>query len=251
MLREMIKDERFIRYIIRMFKAGVLAKGELQVSEEGVVKGSTCSPILVNVFSHYVIDEWFEQVVKSHCKGKVRLVRYCDDAVICCQYESDASRIKEALGRRLAKYNLEMNEEKTKMIDFRKVRGNKAALIFLGFTLYLGRSRKETIIPKLKTIGTRYRSKLKRVNEWARTIRNKMKLQEIWESFCSKLGGHINYYGVSQNLGRVRAFVYEAILIMFKWLNRRSQRKSFNWKSFLKYISRFSVPKVMIKCNLF
>ena len=117
-----------------MFKAGVLAEGELQVSEEGVVQGSCSSSVLANVFAHYVIDEWIERIVKPRCRGRVNLYRYCDDAVICCQYESDAIRIKTALVKRLAKYKLKLNEEKTKMVNFCKTSGNKAAFDFLGFT---------------------------------------------------------------------------------------------------------------------
>lgn len=251
MLREKIKDEKFMRYIIRMFKAGVLTEGELHVGEEGVVQGSCCSPVLANLFAHFVIDEWVEKTVKPRCKGNVRLFRYCDDAVMCCQYESDALRIKEALGKRLAKFKLKLNEEKTKMINFRKEVGNKAAFDFLGFTHYLGRSKKGRIIPKLKTIGKRLRTKLKRVNEWARNIRNKVKLRVIWERFCLKLKGHINYYGVSHNSKQISRFVYQATRIIFKWLNRRSQRKSFNWEEFAKYMEQFPLPQVKIYHKLF
>jgi RNA-directed DNA polymerase len=183
MLRKKIKDEKFMRYIIRMFKAGVLADGELTVSEEGVVQGSCCSPVLANVFAHYVIDEWVETIVKPRCAGQIWLCRYCDDAVICCQFEKDAQRVRDALRKRLAKYKLKLNEEKTKLVDYRKIKGTRAAFDFLGFTHYLGKSRKGFIIPKLKTIGKRMRTKLKRVNEWARTIRNRMTLEEIWDRF--------------------------------------------------------------------
>ena len=240
-----------MRYIIRMFKAGVLTNGELQISEEGVSQGSICSPILSNVFAHFVLDQWIERDVKPRCKGKIRLFRFCDDAVICCQLESDALRLKEALGKRLTKYKLKLNEEKTKMINFRKIAGNKASFDFLGFTHYLGRSQKGRIIPKLKTIGKRLRAKLKRVNEWARSIRSRLKLQDIWRLFCLKLRGHINYYGVSFNINQVQAFVYHATRIMFKWLNRRSQRKSFNWENFGKYMVRFPLPKVKVYHKLF
>ena len=251
MLREKIKDEKFMRYIIRMFKAGILTEGELRVSEEGVVQGSCASPVLANVFAHYAIDVWVEQIVKPHCKGNVRLFRYCDDAVICCQYENDALRVKEALRKRLTKYKLKLNEEKTKMINFRKKAGNKASFDFLGFTHYLGRSRKGRIIPKLKTIGKRLRTKLKRVNEWARNIRNRLKLKDIWKRFCLKLRGHINYYGVSHNAKQVLKFIYQAIRIMFKWLNRRSQRKSFNWEGFRKYMEHYPPPPVKVYHKLF
>lgn len=241
-LRERIKDEKFMRYIIRMFKAGVLAEGELQVSEEGVVQGSCNSPILANVFAHFVIDDWIEREVKPRCLGEVRLFRYCDDAVLCCQYEGDAVRIKAALVKRLAKFKLSLNEEKTKMINFQKKKGNKAAFDFLGFTYYLRRSHKGHTIPKLKTIGKRLRAKLKRVNEWARKIRNRVKLREIWYLFCAKLRGHINYYGVTFNSKRVEVFVHFAVKIMFKWLNRRSQKKSFNWEDFRKYVEKHPLP---------
>ena len=251
MLREKIKDEKFIRYIIRMFKAGVLANGELTVSEDGVVQGSMCSPVLANVFAHYVIDEWFEEVVKPHCRGEVRIFRFCDDAVICCQSENDARRIKEALGKRLAKYQLRMNEEKTKLVDFRKKAGNNTSFDFLGFTHYLGRSKKGVIIPKLKTIGKRLRSKLNKVKEWARTVKDKMELSEIWNRFRLKLRGHINYYGVSHNSRRVQTFVNRATRILFKWLNRRSQRKSFTWEKFNLYMEKFPLPKVKIYHSLF
>ena len=199
MLRTKIKDEKLMRYIIRMFKAGVLADGELMVSEEGVVQGSNCSPILANIFVHYVIDEWVETIVKPRCVGQIWLCRFCDDAVICCQFEEDAMRVKEALGKRLTKYKLKLNVEKTRLVNFRKTAKKSASFDFLGFTHYLGQSRNGIIIPKLKTIGKRMRTKLKRVNEWARTIRNKVKLEKIWKLFCLKLQGHINYYAMSHN----------------------------------------------------
>ena len=119
-LKEKIKDTKFMRYINRMFKAGVLSDGELMMSEEGVPQGSMCSPILANVFAHYAIDVWIEEMVKPNCKGNVRLFRYADDAMICCQYDEDAKRIREALGKRLEKFKLQLNEEKTKQYPFDK-----------------------------------------------------------------------------------------------------------------------------------
>ena len=251
MLRIKIKDEKLMRYIIRMFKAGILADGELTVSEEGVAQGSCCSPILANIFAHYVIDEWVAREVKPRCAGKITMYRYCDDAVICCQFEKDAKRVKEALGKRLDKYKVKLNEDKTKLVDFRKTPGKKASFDFLGFTHYLGRSKDGYIIPKLKTIGKRMRLKLKKVNEWARTIRSKMKLAEIWKLFCLKLRGHINYYGVSHNIGQVRVFILNAKRILFKWLNRRSQKKSFSWEKFQLYVDTHPLPMAKVYHKLF
>ena len=133
-IREKITDEKFIRYIIRMFKAGVLSEGELKIGDEGVPQGSICSPILANIHAHQAIDLWVEKIIQPFCKGKVKLFRYADDAIICCEKREDAIRIREALPKRLEKYKLTLNEEKTKMVDFSKAKVregyHKTPLIF-------------------------------------------------------------------------------------------------------------------------
>lgn len=254
-LREKIGDRRLMRYLHRMFKAGVLAEGELRVTDEGVPQGSICSPILANVFAHYVIDDWFESTVKAHCKGRVEMFRYCDDLVICCQFEHDANRIHKALKNRLEKYNLRLNEEKTKLVKFTKAsetqRSKSEVFHFLGFMFYWGLSRKGQVIPKLKTDSHRLRSKLKELNAWAKAVKNKYPLAMIWKTFCSKITGHTQYYGVSHNVASVMKYRYLAIRIMYKQLNRRSQKKSFNWEKFSMFIERFPVPKARVCHALF
>lgn len=255
MLREKIKDQRFIRYIIRMFKAGMLSGDELLVTDEGVPRGSICSPILANIYAHCVIDSWFHEVVKKHCRGRVELFRYADDAVICCGRHGDAERIKVALVKRLAKFNLSLNEEKTKLVSFSKVQTRKGirqgVFDFLGFTFYLGRSRKGNVVPKVKTSGKRLHSKLTKVNLWARRVRNRARLSDIWKIFQAKLAGHIRYYGVSFNAKRLEKFLYQSTRILFKWLNRRSQRKSFNWDQFNCFMQCFPLPRVRIYHRLY
>jgi group II intron reverse transcriptase/maturase len=255
MLRTKITDQKFLRYISRMFKAGVLADGDLIMSEEGVSQGSLASPVLSNIYAHEVIDIWFEKVRKDHCEGQVELFRYCDDLVICCQYQRDAEWVKEALGKRLAKFGLALNEEKTRLARFSKGKARQKiqqeAFDFLGFTFYLGKSRKDNVVPKVKTIGSRLRKKLKRVNAWAREVRNRALLKEIWMAFGKKLEGHIQYYGVSFNFKGVCSFRYKAVKIMFKWLNRRSQRKSFSWKKFKLFMGLHPPPKARICHVLF
>ena len=197
LLRQKIGDDRFIRYLIRRFKAGVLADGELTVSEEGVPQGRSCSPVLANVFAHEVIDQWFETVVKGHCAGRVELFRYADDAVSCGQYEHDAHRIVKALTGRLTSYRLRLNAEKTRLVPFSKPayrRGAKPGVFeFLGFTFYWGRSRQGAVIPKVKTSGQRLRSKLKKVARWAETVRHRYPLKLIWTRFCTPMEGHLRY----------------------------------------------------------
>ncbi len=251
LLKERIGDPKFIRYINRMFKAGVLADGEMTVSEEGVPQGSICSPVLANIFAHYVIDRWVEDMVKPHCKGKVALFRYADDGVICCEYEIDALRIKESLGKRLAKFKLQLNEDKTKLVPFDKRKENQGTFDFLGFTIYWGHSRGMRVIPKLKTRGKTMRAKLNKVTQWAKQVRNKGSLKEIWARFCSKMQGHVQYYGVSHNAECVNAFLHQSARILFKWLNRRSQKKSFNWEVFNYFVLKHPMPPVKIVHRLF
>ena len=183
------------------------------------------------------------------------MFRYCDDVVICCQFEHDARRINKALKSRLEKFNLQLNVEKTKLVSFSKwayYSENKPGVFdFLGFTFYWGRSRKGRLIPKVKTSGKRFRSKLKNVNEWGRKVRNKYPQAIIWKIFRQKLDGHIRYYGVSHNIKSVINFRDKARRILFKHLNRRSQRKSCNWEKFERYEKLFPLPKARIYQALF
>jgi group II intron reverse transcriptase/maturase len=255
LLKVKIRDTKFMRYINRMLRSGILAEDELTVSDEGVPQGSCCSPIFSNIVAHYVIDEWLEETVTPLMSGTVKAFRYADDLVICCRYEKDALRIRKVLGKRLEKYKLKLNEEKTKTVHFSKrktMRGIKQETFdFLGFTFYLGRSMKGGIIPKLKTCGKRYRSKLNKVKDWARKIRNQEKLGTIWKIFCSKLRGHVQYYGVSFNSKAVGKFLREAASILFKWLNRRSQRKSFDWDKFQLFQKKYPLPEAKVRHKLF
>ena len=167
MLREKVNDPKFLRYLKRMFKSGVLAAGELTIGDEGVPQGSLCSPVLANIYAQYVIDCWLEEVVKVHCAGKIAGFRYADDLVICCEFERDALRVRKALSSRLSRYKLSLNEQKTRLVDFTRPRSGQprpGVFDFLGFTFYWGRSRNGAPTPKVKTYGKRMRAKLKSVS---------------------------------------------------------------------------------------
>lgn len=254
MLSMKIKDPKFLRYINRMFKSGILVGKELTISDEGLPQGSCVSPVLANIYAHYVIDNWLEETVKPKIKG-LKMFRYADDLVVCCKEEKEALRFKEALTERLTKFKLKLNEEKTKMVKFSKrkqQRGEKqGAFDFLGFTFYLGKSRQGRTIPKLKTSGKRICSKLKKVNEWVKKVKNLAPLKTIWKVFCAKIRGHFQYYGVSSNTRGINIFLRKAVRIMYKWLNRRSQRRSFCWNKFNLFILRHPLPKIKIYHKLF
>lgn len=251
-LEEKIQDQRFLRYIKRLLKAGILDKGELRLSDEGVPQGSICSPVLANIFAHTVLDDWFETTVKQHSKGKVALFRYADDAVICCQNSNDARRIHEAIGKRLARYKLTLNAEKTHRIRFdRGNRQQSGSFDFLGFTFYQGLSQRGRTIPKVKTSGKKLRVKLKAVNQWCKTHRNRYRLRELWARFCVKLRGHIQYYGVTFNGPGIHHFSKQAIFLFLKWINRRSQKRSLTYEQLKQYMELHPAPAIRIQHRLY
>lgn len=253
MLEHKISDRKFLRYIKRMLKAGVLRGGEFSVTEEGTPQGSLVSPVLSNIYLHHVLDEWFEKVVKRNLRGKAWLFRYADDAIACFEREEDALRYAETLPKRMGKFGLKVNVEKSSTVHFnrRSPKGKNGTFDFLGFTFYMGTSRKGNQIPKVKTSRKKYNSKLSRVREWIKKERHSKRLTWIWDTFRAKLRGHIQYFGVSFNTEYVNGFLYEAKRILVKWLNRRSQKRSFSWEKFMMFEKQFPMPRVKVVHRLF
>lgn len=254
-LRQRIKDETFIRYIVRMLKAGILSDGELRMSDEGSPQGNVASPILSNIYGHHVIDCWFEDTVKRHCAGRVELFRYCDDMVICCQRRSDADRILTALEGRLSKYSLSLNLDKTRLAPFDRnafKRGERQeSFDFLGFSFFLSRTKSGGVTAKLKTSRKRLRAKLGKVKSWLKQYRSRYRLKDLWRIFTKKLEGHVRYFGVSFNAPSVSEFIARAKFLFFKWINRRSQKRSMNWLKFDLFMRRYPLPKVKIYVPLY
>ena len=252
LLQKKISDRRFLRYIRRMLTCGILGEAGFRRNEEGVTQGSVCSPVLANIFAHYVLDDWFQTTVKEHCRDEVALFRYADDAVICCNSEKDAERIRKALESRLSKYGLALNQEKTSLVKFdKRDRIGSGGFDFLGFTFYLGLTRHGRPIPKLKSSGKKLRSKLRNVKQWCRRYRNEYRLSELWQRFCVKLRGHIQYYGVSFNGEAVDGFIRRSIAVFLKWMNRRSQKRSMTYEQFKNYMSIYPPPKGYVVHRLY
>lgn len=254
-VKQKIDDRTLLRYLNRMLRAGTLINGDLRVTDEGTPQGSIASPVLANIFAHFVIDEWFERTVKAYCQGKAAMFRYADDLVICCEIKSDAERILRALTSRLAKYGMRVNEKKTKLISFSKrmaVQGKRQQTFdFLGFTFYLGKSLKGNFTPRVKTSSKRMNSKLRKLKEWLKANRSKFTLDEIWKRVKLGLQGHFNYFGVTFNLNHMHNFARFASKLVFKWINRRSQRRSLDWSQFTRYMQANPLPTPRIIHSLF
>jgi len=258
-LEHKISDTNFLRLIKRFLKNGYLEEGKLHATEEGTPQGGVVSPILANIYLHYALDLWIENAVKPKCKGVVEMVRYADDFIICVQYKDDATHILQALKERLGKFKLELEEDKTRLIEFGRFAKQNAeakklqvqTFNFLGFTHFIDRTRKGGFKLGRKTDGKKLRTKLKEMNEWLKTSRNAYPIQEIWKTLRSKLRGHFQYYGVSGNYRQISNFSHLTKKLVFKWLNRRSQKKSFTWESFMIYLERHPLPKLEIHHNFY
>lgn len=258
-LAHRVGDQRVLRMVKRFLKAGVAEGGSITVSEEGTPQGGVISPVLANIYLHYTLDLWFEKVVRKKCIGFARLIRYCDDFVICFQYEVDAERFRRALRMRLGKFGLEVEPTKTKVMEFgrfaaqnAKERGERPATFdFLGFTHYCGTRRDgKGFRVKRKTARKRFTSKLKAFKEWLKSSRA-LKTKELWMITQAKLRGHFGYYGVTDNLPAIKRFAYEVRKLLFKWLNRRGKRGCLNWDKFSWMLERFPLPQPRIKVSMF
>ncbi len=258
-LQVRIKDPSFLLLIRRFLKAGYFEAGRIVATEQGTPQGGNLSPILSNIFLHYVLDLWFEKKVKPQARGACHLVRYADDFICMVQYADDAQRIEQALRERFVKFDLELHPEKTRVISFGRYERENAkrqnhktnTFNFLGFTHYCDTSRRGKFIVGRKTSLKKFRMKCKETNDWLRKIRNYKKAKEWWPVLQAKLRGHYQYYGVSGNMRSLQRFYTLTLRMTLKWLNRRSQRKSFNWKSFEKYLEHYPLPRPKIVHNLY
>lgn len=258
-LQHRINDASLLRIIARFLKGGYMEEGKYFDSDKGTPQGGVISPILANVYLHYVLDLWFEKTVRKQCKGQAYIVRYADDFVCCFQLKSDAEAFYLALLNRLDKFNLEVAQDKTKIISFgrfaerdckRNGQGKPPTFDFLGFTHYCSESKKGKFRVKRKTSRKKLNAKLKQHKEWLK-IHRTTNIRDIMGRITRSLIGYYNYYCITDNLQTVENFLDRIRKLLFKWMNRRSQRKSFSWEKFKLFLEKYPLPKPRVKVNIY
>jgi len=235
-----IKDTNFKRLVIRFLKAGVMEDGIIKETEKGTPQGGIISPILANIYLHFVYDLWFKATQKKS-NPENNTVRYADDCCATFQYEWAAKKFVEQLKERMNKFGLELQEEKTKIIEFgryaarnRKARGEgkPETFDFLGFTHYCSISRKNgKFRAKRKTSRKKLKSKTAAMKKWIKENMHKP-VKELTEQLNVKLIGHYNYYGITDNLPSIRKFRHVTIKMLYKAINKRSQKNRYSWAEF-------------------
>src|SRR6202042_3599253 len=231
-----------LRLIGKWLNAGVLEDGCITHPDEGSPQGGVVSPMLSNVFLHYVLDDWFEREVQPRLKGRSFLIRYADDFVMGFSHEGDARRVMAVLSKRFAKYGLMIHPDKTRLVPFErpdhgpkppdtKRRESPGTFDLLGFTHFWSRSRSGNWVVKQKTSDSRFSRGLKSVSQWCRFNRH-LPMAAQHHTLCQKLRGHFAYYGITGNSVALSRFRWFVTGIWRKWLSRRRRQGTIPWDQF-------------------
>ena len=253
-LRLRVRDGVLLRLIDKWLKAGVMEDGCVSYPEAGAPQGGVASPLLSNVFLHYVLDLWFERDVKPRLCQRAFLVRYADDFVIGFRDQGDAQRVLEVLPKRFGKYGLSVHPTKTRLVPFcppsAKAEGQggpgagrPGTFDLLGFTHYWARSLRGYWVIKLKTAADRFSRAVRSIDQWCRGNRH-ITLSEQQQKLNEKLRGHYAYYGVTGNSGALSRFLWEVQRRWRKWLSRRSRTRSMNWARFRRLLQHYPLAGV-------
>lgn len=242
-LREMldlrIKDGVIRKQIDKWLKAGVLDQGEVEYPKEGTPQGGSISPLLSNIYLHYVLDKWFTEQIQGRLLGSSSLIRFADDFLICFTNRRDAERMMEVLPKRLGKFGLSLHPDKSRLIDLTDHRkGEKRGFDFLGFTHYMSKSYRGKPILKRKTSCKKFSMSLKKMNKWLRQNRHR-RIKYLIRDLNIKLRGYYQYYGVTFNMKQLENYYTQVTRSLHKWLNRRGGKSSWTWEKFTRLIKEW------------
>lgn len=254
-----IKDTNLLWLIKKYLTAGVIDKNVFKKTEEGTVQGNIISPILANIYMHNVLTLWYKFMIMKNCKGDNFIVAYADDFIAGFQYGNEAKEYYHQLKERMEKFSLELESNKSRLIPFskwgyinaRKTGTNKPATFnFLGFTFYSSSTRNGSACVKLKTDNKKFHQKIKNIKTWIGYNRH-IPVADLIKLLNRKLKGHYNYYGVSFNSIMLRKYFYVVRKLLFKYLNKRSQKKSYTWEEFLELMRYCPLEEPHITVKLF
>ena len=241
-----IADKNFLRYIKRFLIAGVMEGTEYQESEKGTPQGGLISPVLANVYLHYVLDLWVEKAIKKQLKGEVYYVRYADDFVLMFQYEWEAKQVMEQLKDRLRKFGLEVAEDKTRILPIGRFYGTKEEFDFLGFTFFNSKTRSGKFRIGVRTSKKKLMMKKQAAKAWLKSRRTKP-VSETMESINRSLRGHFNYYGVNGNYRKIQEFYKYVKYTCHRMLNRRDQKGKLHYDKFMRIWNHYvKTPRISV-----
>jgi RNA-directed DNA polymerase len=239
-----IGDGSILRLIRKWIHVGVIEDGRLLVTETGTGQGQVISPLLANIYLHYVLDEWFEHEVKPRLRGKAAEIRYADDFILCFQYREDAERVLHVLSKRFAKFGLTLHPKKTRLVAFGRPAlpsspdaSKPATFDFLGFTHICARSRRGRFAIHVRTLRKRLRRSVKAVAQWCQQHRHDP-VENQAAALNAKLRGHYQYYGRPTNYRSLRRFYQLVLRLWHKWLSRRARGKPMVWGDFVQLLRR-------------
>ena len=254
-----VKDPNFLRLVKRMLKAGIMEDYQFEPTEEGSGQGSVCSPVIANIYMHYVLLWWFRNRVVPNTKGYCGIVVYADDFVVCFQYKAEAEKFYEALKRRMEHFGLRLEEDKSRLLEFgrfaednrRKTgKGKPETFNFLGFTHYCSKSRNGKFRVKRKTSRKKFVKKCREAHQRLKEMRV-LPVADIVRKLNQILVGYFHYYGITDNMESLENFCYVVRKSLFFWLNRRSERRSYDWDSFNAVLMKYPMTRPKIYVSIY
>lgn len=241
-----IADRRFLRYVRRFLLAGIMEDGKYTESDKGTPQGGLISPVLANVYLHYVLDTWFELEIKPRLHGEAYYVRYADDFLIMFQYESDAKAVMSVIPKRLARFSLEVAPEKTRILPFGRFKGIGDEFDFLGFTFFEAKNKNGKYRVGVRTSKKKLKAKKQAAKAWLRKQLTKP-VATTMETLAAAMRGHCNYYGVDGNSVKVAEFYRYLRWTTYRMLNRRDQKGKLSTEKFNRIWNHYmECPRVKV-----